>query len=89
MYNHLKLGNMFTLPFISYRGRRSFSTGVAMLHCHISTVAENAQTKHSLWRGPMRIVFRNHRGFLYRLGMGGYSVGYNLLDPTKTYTLLL
>lgn len=93
VYDHLKLGDVvFTLPlnepFISYSGRRFFSTGVAMLHCHISTVAENAQTKHLLWR-EFFCIFRNHRGFFYTLGRGGYSVGYNLLDATKIYTLLL
>ena len=96
VYNHLKLGDVvLTLPlnepFISHSGRRSFSTGVAMLHCHISTVAENARTKHLLWREPMNFfcIFRNHCGFFYTLGRGGYSVDDNLIDATKTYTLLL
>lgn len=36
-----------------YRGSRSSSAVPVMLHCHVSTVTQNKQTKHGYEEGPL------------------------------------
>ncbi len=85
--DHLKIRTMFSLQlnksFISTGGRRSPSTESAMLHCRLSTAAQNGQSKHWLQRGTFSFFLSLHPcRFFYTLARGeraeGYSVGWNL-----------
>ncbi len=74
------------------------STENAMLHYHVSTIPQNRQTKHWLWREPFMILRRNegHCRFSYKFAKRGVRGGVfrslqsanSPLDATKSYTLI-
>ena len=58
---------------------RSSSTESVTLHCHVSTEAQNGQTKHLLYRGPFMFSFFFS---LYMFGWGGWHEGkFSRLPP--------